>query len=477
MKLVESIHRVLETTAMRRVRRGLGGSHTVVTYPPLDALDPLDEHSEEPFHLVPPQGPLHYYMHIAFCEHICSFCHYTKTRHTPGRPSPEANDYIPALLDEAAERRRELAGSDVSSIYLGGGTPTALEPAQLRPVMDTVASLAGSRKPAICVEVSPITMAAGDGREKLDMLLDYGVTRISLGVQTFDPALLPALRHHDQPLLLRTLDMLTATRASINIDLIQDIAGQTRASIENDLRFVARYQPDQVSWYVLRAHAASSFSKRLGSGAERPIGDVESALRRARIIEGMEQLGYSWQAGGRFTRCGKGDNYKAVRGGVDSHLLGLGVSAYSHGWGWFFRNTASTSSRLAIRDYIRRIGAGRHATSWATRITEEERYAGQLCQMSREHVPADMLARDTEAAAEARETLATLVDAGLIAGDQNEGWSPTPLGRLFEEEIASLFYSVRSRSRLEEAGAYWASGKKKSASIMQTSPPVEHSHA
>jgi coproporphyrinogen III oxidase-like Fe-S oxidoreductase len=453
-RLIESIARVLSGSRIRRARDRLGGSHTVVTYPPLDALNPVPEGEEEPFEIKPIQGPLNYYFHIAFCEHICDFCHYTKTRHTPDHPSSEAKDYIAALEIETERRRGQLAGANLASIYVGGGTPTALELPLLERVMAMVASL-GTATPRICVETSPITMAAEDGREKLQLLLEAGVNRISIGVQTFDEDLLPDLRRHDLKLLLGTLDMLTASPVSLNIDLIQDLTGQTRQSIENDLVFVDHYRPEQVTWYLLRLHAPSSMAKRSRPDTPFPISDLESALRRAMIIEGMEGLGYRRQAGGRFTLGETSDTYKVVRGGVDSHLLGLGVSAYSHGWDWFFRNVTHTSARLGIREYIARIQAGRTATAWATRITDAERFAGQLCQLSREHVPAEVLAKPTEQAEAARETITLLVEAGLMDGDDQQGWSPTRVGTLFEEEIASLFYSNRVRARLNALNAYW----------------------
>jgi len=460
-RLLDRVLRVLSGPLMRRARDRLGGSHTVVTYPPLDALDPLLD-GEEKLAIQPPVGPLHYYFHIAFCEHICDFCHYTKTRHTPERPSPEADDYIEALESETARRRKALAGSNVASIFVGGGTPTALSEQHLGRVMEMAASVAGRAQPRICVETSPITLAAADGRDKLQLLVESGTDRLSIGVQTFDKDLLPPLRRHDLPTLLVALDMLKATGISFNVDLIQDLAGQTRDSIENDLRFVDRYRPDQVTWYLLRLHSPSVMARRSAGGAPFFVGDTESACRRAMIIEGMMSLGYRREPGGRFTLTGEQDTYKAVRGGLDSHLLGLGASAYSHGWGWFFRNVTHSNARIAIRDYVARIRTGQTPIAWATAITPEERFAGQLCQLSRQHIPGDMVGGDDPAAVAARETIDALVDSGLMAGDES-GWAPTETGWLFEEEIASLFYSKRIRARLQALDAYWIAERPRGA--------------
>ena len=362
---------------------------------------------------------------------------------------------LDALGEEVSLRARQTAGSYGGSVYCGGGTPTAFSIARLERFVSYARTLAGSSGSSICFETSPATMAAGDGREKKSLLLDAGVDRFSIGVQTFDPNLLPRLRGHDQHTVLRALDMLKASDCALNIDLIQDLEGQTRESIRLDLAFIEEYRPEQVTWYLLRLHAPSALAKRAATRGYEQVGDVESALRRAMIIEGMTGLGYHRSPGGRFLRSKGIDQYKAVRGGVDSHMLGLGVSSYSHGWGWFFRNITHKNPRIAIRDYIARISAGATPVRWATEITPEEKTAGQLCQLSREHIPMQVLEREDKVAFEARRTIDLLVRADLMRGDETRGYSLTEIGWLFEEEIASLFYSPRMRGRLESAGAYW----------------------
>ncbi len=450
------VEQALARTPVRRVRFRLGGSHTVVTYPPLDALDPLEEGAGEPFSIAPPLGPLHYYLHSPACEHLCSFCHYTTILYDRGRSALDA--YFDALEQEIEERARQTAGSFGGTVYCGGGTPTALDLMQLARLASMAGRLAGRSEARICFEASPITLAAEDGREKLNLLCDAGVHRFSVGIQTFDANILPAVRRHDLGTALTALDRLKATGRLLNIDLIQDLEGQTLASLANDLSFVARYRPEQVTWYILRLHAPSALSKRARTKGVSLVDDVESALRRAFIIEEMAKLGYRRCPGGRFTLGDEGDQYKAVRGGVDSHLLGLGVSSYSHGWGWFFRNTTDNNPRLAISDYVARIRSGRTPVRWATPITPEERTAGQLCQLAREHIPPGLLDRDDRVALEARGTLARLVRGGLMAGNERQGYWLTEIGWLFEEEIASLFYSPRVRRRLKVADAYWNAG-------------------
>jgi oxygen-independent coproporphyrinogen III oxidase len=453
--LERSLISMMEHSSMRRARQGFGGSHTVVTYPPLDVLSRLEH--DEPFSLKPPSGGLNVYLHIAFCEWICSFCHYTKTMHRPGHAAPEMNDYMSALADEAAMRAGPLADADIRTVYVGGGTPTALDLDHFETLLGLVAKIARGRAREICVETSPLTMTADDGCDKLAMMAQHGVNRISIGVQTFDEALLPGLRGHDRSTVIRALEALTTSGIALNIDLMQDLPGQTRQSVEQDLDWIARFRPRQVTWYILRFHDGSIMGRPNRGAADVELNDTrESAMCRDLIIHSLTKQGYRIQPGCRFTLDGQRDIHKTVRGGVDAHLLGLGVSAYSHGWGWFFRNDTSRNVRAAIRDYIARIRAGRPATGWCSPISPSERFAGRLCEAARRDVPASMLLGGAnECADEARCTIERLVDAGLMTHNE-QGWSLSRLGRLFEEEIASLFFSRATREHLREVSTYWA---------------------
>lgn len=108
-----------------RARHGLGGSHTVVTYPPLDVLKHI--RAEDIAALVRPARGLNLYVHVAFCEHICPFCHYAKTYSPIGVEGEFVQSYLDALELEMERWAELLQGSTVSSLYIGGG-PRRLYP-------------------------------------------------------------------------------------------------------------------------------------------------------------------------------------------------------------------------------------------------------------------------------------------------------------------------------------------------------------
>jgi coproporphyrinogen III oxidase-like Fe-S oxidoreductase len=117
-------HASVSEPALPRLRSGLGGSHTVVTYPPLDVLESLV--GPEPFSITPVNN-VHLYFHVAFCEFICMFCHYQRVLTGLEKENGGVPSYVDAVLAEIEMRRQALVGSTIRSVYLGGGTPTSLD--------------------------------------------------------------------------------------------------------------------------------------------------------------------------------------------------------------------------------------------------------------------------------------------------------------------------------------------------------------
>lgn len=457
----QEIRRLLTSTPMRRARAGLGGSHTVVTYPPVDSLDALN--GEEPFRIDGRQEA-NLYFHIAFCEFVCSFCHYHRSHSGRTTPAPALKPYLNALAAEIAMRRDSLAGAAIASVYIGGGTPTSLPEHDLAYLVEHISTLSNLEETRLCVETSPITASGEFGRSKLRLLANAGMDRVSIGVQSFDPELLRAHRGHDVQTLHSALENIFSLNIAVNIDLMQDLPLQTDASIEGDLLSISHYQPSQVTWYILRLHEGSAMNKMYDAAPDQDnLSDLptslESAQRRRRIIEGMLSLGYVQGPGGRFTRAGsEHDQYKQVRGGLTSNMLGFGASAYSHGWGYFFRNITGKKTMMGTQEYIRRLAQTRTPVGWASPLTPLEVRAGAACEQARHFLSASLLDHDDLSGADWRAAAARCVSAGLF--DRHcDGYRLTSLGKIFEEEIASLFYSRPVRETLQRKGLYWASSR------------------
>lgn len=458
---VEKASEAMQASAsLLRARSGLGGSHTVVTYPPLNSLEPLD--GPEPF-AIDGHAPVHLYAHVAFCEYICSFCHYQRSLTQLHRSAPAIEPYIEALGREVTMRAASLGPAVVESVYLGGGTPTSLTIESLRRLIGHLSVIADLKRSYFAFETSPKTVCAADGADKLGMLIEAGAKRVSIGVQTFDDELLRQQRGHGRDELERALEQVFALGLTVNIDLIQDLPLQQDSHIEADLEAIARYMPDQVTWYTLRAQKGSMIGKLEGARTAREaalfstIADGgTSVARRLRINAAMQAMGYHLRPGGRFQKQATGnDVFKSVRNGLSANLLGFGVSSYSHGWGYFFRNLALPQVSRSIADYIARMATGLSPVGTVLEIDPLERAASAVIQAARSFIPYTLLDRDDESGEGWRNASLRCLELGLFSSVLG-GLQLTQLGHALEEEISSLFYSAPVRRKLVARGEYWA---------------------
>ena len=120
---------------MRRQRNNLGGSHTVVTYPPLESLGQID--SKQVVDSFRNVKSINLYTHIAFCEFICPFCHYETTFTELDANTPEVSSYTSALINEL-KSWQGIFTPKIESIYFGGGTPTVLSIESLSRIIDSI---------------------------------------------------------------------------------------------------------------------------------------------------------------------------------------------------------------------------------------------------------------------------------------------------------------------------------------------------
>jgi oxygen-independent coproporphyrinogen-3 oxidase len=460
----DRVDKALASGLVRRVRSGLGGSHTVVTYPPLAALEPVARAQDVERELAPAAN-LNLYFHLPYCEHVCAFCHYAKTFSAIDAVGDEMHSYLGAMDREIERRRSLIARSTVRSVYVGGGTPTVLSTEALSRLLGTINGLVTGEPPRMCVEVSPQTIMAAGGPEKLALMRGAGVDRISIGVQTFSDRLLKRHRGHDQTAVIGACGRILSAGFKVNIDLIQDLPGQRWVDLELDCHWVEQLRPDQVTWYILRPERGSAWYKPLKD--QRLSGmpsDSTSAKWRLRLLDRMERAGYRNESGGRFLAGTFSDHYKQVRSGLDQNLLGIGLSSYSHGWGWFFRNVHLTSTRAGVRAYVGRCDRGESPIEAGLPLAAE-RGAAERLRALRTHLPHSLIAEAGDEAEGLVRLLEAFAREGLVSWSP-AGWSLSRLGLAFEEEILSLFFSPKIRRTLARRRAYWAAETEPLAALL-----------
>ncbi len=278
-------------------------------------------------------GVRHLYLHLPFCASRCGYCAFVVE--TDGWDRRDA--YLDALLAELALEGGRIGSLD--TLYMGGGTPTLMRTRRLGAIMDRVrARLAPGAE--ITIEANPETVAGPMLRE----LRRMGVTRLSLGVQSFQPHLLAALDRQATPDQARRA--YRCARAAgfkdVSVDLLFGVPGQTEADLEADLEEVVDLAPDHVSWYELELKPGSALARRPGLVLDE--GFAEEAYPR--VVEGLEAAGYRWYETANFARPGRECRHSLAYWGAADYL-GLGVGAVSTVAGRRWRNAPGTGGYAA----------------------------------------------------------------------------------------------------------------------------------
>lgn len=200
------------------------------------------------------------YVHFPYCEHHCSYCDFVVA--TP-RTIPQAR-FTDAILAEIATRAGGL-GQPAQTLYLGGGTPSLWEPDQLARVLEAVGRHPGLAPEAeVTLEANPSEVSV----ERLSALRRLGITRISVGVQSFQDALLVRIeRRHDGATALRACRLIAdAGFRSYSLDLIFGLPGQSLEAWTSDLNTVLELQPPHVSVYGLTVEPRTVLHRQVSRG-------------------------------------------------------------------------------------------------------------------------------------------------------------------------------------------------------------------
>jgi oxygen-independent coproporphyrinogen III oxidase len=263
------------------------------------------------------------YIHIPFCKKLCHYCDFYH--------QISVNDYsafIRALLKEALLRKEYLENETVSTIYIGGGTPSVLSINELAKILDQIKMLFSITKDCeITIELNPDDIQPS----YLEGLKNLNVNRISLGIQSWKDADLKMLnRRHDSARAVSALkDTLAAGFQNVTIDLIYGIPGMSLKDWESNLEFSFKFDIKHFSAYHLTIEPGTVFGKMLKQGLISEIDENESVAQFNLLIEKSASAGFIQYEISNFGKPGyfsiHNSNYwKQVK------YLGLGPSAHSY---------------------------------------------------------------------------------------------------------------------------------------------------
>lgn len=296
------------------------------------------------------------YVHVPFCKHKCGYCDFASL----AGQDHQADRYLAALEREMADFLHSPRAVD--TIFVGGGTPTRLSAPQLERLMILVGRwLVLEPGGEWTVEANPGTL----DDEKAEVLAQAGVNRVSLGAQSFQPAVLRVLeREHGGQDVARALEVVRPRFPRWSMDLIFGVPGSTLDDWRDDLERALALNPSHISCYGLVYEKGTALHRAWREGQVRQLDEELERLMQETTIDRLADAGLEMYEISNFARPGHESRHNLVYWANDAYFgFGLGAARYQDG-------VRSVNTR-DLTAYLSRIEGGRSADG-ATETLEPE---------------------------------------------------------------------------------------------------------
>ena len=227
--------------------------------------------------------PVALYVHVPFCRAICRYCDFARQVRTEA----DVERYLHALRIEL----ERLGQTTPRTVYVGGGTPTALEVDELSRILQLITgAIEVARVEEFTVEGNPGTLTP----DKFAAMRDCGVSRMSLGVQSFQPRLLELLGriHSEAQARSAVADARAAGFTNLSIDLMHGLPDETREELAADLAAAIDAAPEHISAYGLSYEEGTPLKDSLERGVLKRLNPVEEAAQYQLVMERLVGAGF-----------------------------------------------------------------------------------------------------------------------------------------------------------------------------------------
>jgi len=273
------------------------------------------------------------YLHFPFCISKCPYCDFNSYQL---KEDNQISSYISALYQEITAYSQKLKKYNIKTIYLGGGTPTILSGVQIYNILEFCKDKFNIDKNAeITIEANPGTL---DG-EKLKLLIESGINRLSLGAQSFNNLFLKKLGriHNTQDIIDSYYLAREKGFNNINIDIMFALPDQTTEDLQVTLKKVVSLKPDHLSLYNLTIKPGTEYYKKYKIGKLRlPTEDEEYDMYNW-AINFLEESGFEHYEIANFARPYKRSMHNLIYW-QNKPYLGIGAGAYSFIKGYRYMN-------------------------------------------------------------------------------------------------------------------------------------------
>lgn len=373
------------------------------------------------------------YVHLPFCRQKCFYCDFPSYAGQEGRMAV----YVEALLGELAREGAPLraAWGPPRTVYLGGGTPTALPPALMERLLAGLREFLAAAPNALefTCECNPGTVDAA----YLSLLRAGGVNRLSLGVQTFDDALLRRIgRIHTAAQARAAVRQARAAGfRNLSLDLMYGLPGQTLAGLEMSVQQALALAPQHISIYGLQVEEGTAFARAQAAGRLALPSDEESEAMYDYMTTALPAAGYARYEISNFARPGFESRHN-LGYWQDVPYLGVGAAAHSYLDGQRYENSRGIEEYLAA---LRESGRARREEEPLTRATSMEEFAFLALRTARGIDRARFAARfGCELASVYADAIARMRARGFLEEDA-QGVRLTPLGMKYGNWVFEAF--------------------------------------
>lgn len=306
------------------------------------------------------------YIHIPFCEHICHYCDFNKV-FLQGQP---VNEYLQSMKHEMELTLERFPSTHLDTIFVGGGTPTALNEQQLETLCRTINELLPyNHQTEYTFEANP-----GDlSKEKFRILRDAGVNRLSFGVQTFNNELLKKIgRVHRAEDVFNTIELAKNSGfENISVDLIYSLPGQTLNDFKETLATAFTLDITHFSGYSLIIEPKTIFYNLMNRGRlTLPGEDIEAAMYEE-LIEAMDGHGFAQYEISNFSLPGYESKHNLTYWNNEEYY-GFGAGAHS------YLDGKRRSNIGPLKKYMESIGRGELPILEENKLTQVEQMEEEM---------------------------------------------------------------------------------------------------
>ena len=231
------------------------------------------------------------YLHVPFCRSFCTYCDFYSEIACRGRDAQLFEQYADAVCAEASRRRDEIeATRDLNTLYIGGGTPSVLPLSYISSFADVIGE---SPFTEFTVEVNPEDIVE-KGEAYVRGLLELGVNRVSMGVQSLDDGILRWMnRRHDAAHARQAFEILRrAGVENISVDLIFGLSQLSEAVLAETLREIVAWHPEHISAYQLSIEDGSALGRMVREGRYAEASQEQCAAQYRLLCDTLRDAGY-----------------------------------------------------------------------------------------------------------------------------------------------------------------------------------------